>query len=112
VRETIWHAEALNGEHPFFDPDRRGQDLAPRVSLPIRFSRSKATAGNVKLLLPPRQSRGNSQDIRFQATGFPQRRVTATLVFECTYEGVLSESYHGFMNCVDKTSLPLRLWTK
>jgi hypothetical protein len=42
-------------------------------------------------------------------------RATATLVFEgvdCTYEGFLSESYHGFMNCADKTSLPLRLWTK
>jgi hypothetical protein len=42
-------------------------------------------------------------------------RANATLVFEgveCTYEGVLSESYHGFMNCADKTSLPLRLWTK
>ena len=53
--------------------------------------------------------------IKFQATGFPRRRVTATLVFEgveCTYEGVLSESYLGFMNCADKTSLPLRLWTK
>ena len=42
-------------------------------------------------------------------------RAIATLVFEgveCTYEGVLSESYHGFMNCADKTSLPIRLWTK
>ena len=59
--------------------------------------------------------RETTAQIRFQATGFPQRRVTATLVFEgveCTYEGVLSESYRGFMNCVDKTSLPLRLWTK
>jgi hypothetical protein len=52
--------------------------------------------------------------IRFQITG-SSTRATATLVFEgveCTYEGVLSESYHGFMNCADKTSLPLRLWTK
>jgi len=42
-------------------------------------------------------------------------RATATLVFEgveCTYEGILSESYHGFMNCADKTYLPLRLWIK
>jgi hypothetical protein len=42
-------------------------------------------------------------------------RTTATVVFEgveCTYEGVLSESYPGFMNCADKTSLPLRFWTK
>jgi ABC-type sugar transport system substrate-binding protein len=60
----------------------------------------------------PKETTGQ---IRFQATGFAQRRVTATLVFEgveCTYEGVLSESYQGFMNCVDKTSLPLRLWTE
>ena len=52
--------------------------------------------------------------IRFQAAGFPRRRVTATLVFEGaegTHEGVLPESYLGFMNCADKTSLPLRLWT-
>ena len=42
-------------------------------------------------------------------------RATATLVFEgveCTYEGALSESYHGFMNCADKMSLPLSLWTE
>jgi hypothetical protein len=31
---------------------------------------------------------------------------------ECTYEGVLSESYHGFMKCADETNLPLTLWTK
>jgi hypothetical protein len=52
--------------------------------------------------------------IRFRVAGSPAR-ATATLVFEgveCTYEGVLSESYHGFMNCADKTSLPLRLWTE
>jgi len=43
------------------------------------------------------------------------RRVAATVMFEglaCTYQGVLSESYHGFMNCGNQTSLPLRLWTK
>ena len=52
--------------------------------------------------------------IRFQLTG-SSTRATATLVFEgveCAWEGVLSESYHGFMNCADKTSFPLRLWTK
>ena len=59
----------------------------------------------------PKETTGQ---IRFQVTG-SSTRATATLVFqgvECTYEGVLSESFHGFMNCADKTSLPLRLWTK
>ena len=43
------------------------------------------------------------------------RRVMATVAFEglaCTYQGVLSESYHGFMNCDNQTSLPFRLWIK
>ena len=42
-------------------------------------------------------------------------RVAVTLVFEgseCTYQGILSESQHGFMTCADGTSLPLRLWAK
>jgi hypothetical protein len=42
-------------------------------------------------------------------------RVAATLDFEgskCTYKGILSESYQGFMNCGREGSLPLRLWTK
>jgi hypothetical protein len=52
--------------------------------------------------------------IKLQIEGASQR-VTATLVFEgaqCTYRGVLTESYHGFMDCGNQTSLPLRLWTK
>lgn len=52
--------------------------------------------------------------IKLQITG-SSRRVAATVVFEgraCTYRGLLSESYHGFMNCGNQTSLPLRLWTK
>ena len=52
--------------------------------------------------------------IKLQITG-ASRRVAATVVFEglaCTYRGVLSEAYHGFMNCENQTSLPLRLWTK
>ena len=52
--------------------------------------------------------------IRLQIDGASQR-VTATLMFdgvECTYRGVITESYHGFMDCADQTSLPLRLWTK
>ena len=59
----------------------------------------------------PKETTGQ---IKFQVTG-SSTRATGTLVFEgveCTYEGVLSESYHGFMNCADNTSLPLRLWTK
>jgi len=52
--------------------------------------------------------------IKLHIAGSSQR-VTATLVFdgvECTYRGVLTESYHGFMDCADRTSLPLSLWTK
>jgi hypothetical protein len=57
----------------------------------------------------PKETTGQ---IKLQVIG-SSSRATATLIFEgveCTYEGVLSESYHGFMNCADKTSLPLRLW--
>ena len=42
-------------------------------------------------------------------------RITATLDFDgskCTYDGTLSESYHGFMDCGRGASLPLSLWTK
>jgi hypothetical protein len=42
-------------------------------------------------------------------------RVTATLDLDgskCTYKGIFSESYQGFMNCGREGSLPLRLWTK
>lgn len=42
-------------------------------------------------------------------------RVTATLDFDgskCTYKGILSESYRGFMDCGREGSLPMRLWTK
>ncbi len=42
-------------------------------------------------------------------------RITATLDFDgskCTYKGILSESYRGFMDCSREGSLPLRLWTK
>jgi hypothetical protein len=45
----------------------------------------------------------------------PSQRVMAAFVFdgvECTYRGVLTESYHGFMDCADQTSVPLRLWAK
>jgi len=59
----------------------------------------------------PKETTGQ---IRFQVAG-SSSRAAATLVFEaveCTWEGVLLESYHGFMNRADKTSLPLRLWTK
>jgi hypothetical protein len=42
-------------------------------------------------------------------------RIAATLLFEgseCSYQGFLSETHQGFMDCADKTSLPLRLWAK
>jgi hypothetical protein len=42
-------------------------------------------------------------------------RISATLLFEgseCSYQVYLSETYHGFMDCADNTSLPLRLWAK
>ena len=55
-----------------------------------------------------------TSEIKLQFAGSSQR-VTAKLVFEGvdrTYQGVLTESYHGFMDCADQTSLPLRLWIK
>jgi hypothetical protein len=42
-------------------------------------------------------------------------RIIATLDFEgskCTYKGIFSESYQGFMDCGRGGSLPLKLWTK
>ena len=53
-------------------------------------------------------------EIRFELTQ-SSSRVTATLDFDgskCTYKGIFSESYQGFMNCGREGSLPLRLWTK
>jgi hypothetical protein len=41
--------------------------------------------------------------------------ITAVLDFEgckCTYKGIFSESYQGFMDCGRGGSLPLKLWTK
>jgi hypothetical protein len=55
-----------------------------------------------------------TSNIKLQFAGSSQR-VTAKLGFEgvdCTYEGVLTESYQGFMDCADHASLPHRLWTK
>jgi hypothetical protein len=52
--------------------------------------------------------------ISFRRIGLSSR-IAATLVFEgseCSYQGLLSETYRGFMTCTDKTSLPLRLWVK
>jgi hypothetical protein len=42
-------------------------------------------------------------------------RMIATLDFDgskCTYNGVFSESYHGFMDCGRGGSIPLRIWAK
>jgi hypothetical protein len=53
-------------------------------------------------------------EIRFEL-GQSSSRVTATLEFDgnkCTYKGMLSESYQGFMDCGRRGSLPLKLWTK
>ena len=53
-------------------------------------------------------------EIRFELTQ-SSSRVTATLAFDgskCTYKGMLSESYRGFMDCGHEGSFPLRLWTK
>jgi len=53
-------------------------------------------------------------EIRFERAK-SSSRIRAILDFEgskCTYEGPFSESYHGFMDCGDGGSLPLRLWTK
>ena|SRR5215475_13281410 len=53
-------------------------------------------------------------EIRFELAK-SSSRITATLEFDkskCAYQGVLSESYRGFMDCGREGSLPLRLWTK
>jgi len=55
-----------------------------------------------------------TSQIKLQVAGSSQR-VMATVAFEdlaCTYQGVLSESYHGFMNCDNQMSIPFRLWIK
>ena len=53
-------------------------------------------------------------EIRFELSK-SSSRITATLNFDgskCTYDGALSESYHGFMDCGRGASVPLSLWTK
>ena len=53
-------------------------------------------------------------EIRFEPSK-SSSRMTATLNFDgskCTYDGTLSESYHGFMDCGRGGSVPLSLWTK
>ena len=52
--------------------------------------------------------------IRFELTK-SSSGITATLDFDgskCAYKGLLSESYHGFMDCGREGSVPVRLWTK
>lgn len=52
-------------------------------------------------------------EIRFELAK-SSSRITATLDFDgskCTYNGVLSESSHGFMDCGRGGSVPLRIWT-
>ncbi len=59
----------------------------------------------------PKESVG---EIRFElAESSP--RIIATLDFDgnkCTYDGVFSESHHGFMDCGPGGSVPLRIWDK
>ena len=53
-------------------------------------------------------------EIRFELAK-SSSSITATLDFQgskCGYKGVLSESYHGFMDCGREGSLPLKLWTR
>jgi hypothetical protein len=53
-------------------------------------------------------------EIRFELAK-SSTSVTGTLDFDgskCAYKGILSESYHGFMDCGRGGSLPLRLWSK
>jgi len=53
-------------------------------------------------------------EIRFELAK-SSSRIIATLDFDgnkCTYKGVLSESYHGFMDCGRGGSVPLRIWAK
>jgi len=53
-------------------------------------------------------------EIRFELAK-SSTRVTATLDFDgskCTYTGVFSESYRGFMDCGRQGSVPLRIWIK
>ena len=53
-------------------------------------------------------------EIQFERSRWSSR-VFATLDFQgskCSYEGKLSESDHGFMDCGRDGSFPLRLWMK
>jgi hypothetical protein len=53
-------------------------------------------------------------EIRFELAK-SSSRIIATLDFDgnkCTYNGVFSESYHGFMDCGRGGSVPLRIWAK
>jgi hypothetical protein len=53
-------------------------------------------------------------EIRFELAK-SSSSITATLDFQgskCAYKGVLSESYHGFMDCGREGNLPLKLWTR
>jgi hypothetical protein len=78
-------------------------------------------------MLSPRYPSSSStcdsvEDNRFSTSAFCHEPfhpitlgITATLDFDgskCAYMGILSESYHGFMDCGREGSLPLRLWTK
>jgi hypothetical protein len=53
-------------------------------------------------------------EIRFQLTQ-SSSRIIATLDFDgskCSYNGMFSESYHGFMDCGGGGSIPLSIWAR
>ena len=53
-------------------------------------------------------------EIRYQLSA-SSSRLNATLSVagvECTYSGILSDSYTGAMTCPDRGPVPLKLWVK
>ena len=53
-------------------------------------------------------------EIRFQLSA-SSSRLNATLSVagvECTYSGILSDSYTGVITCPDRGPVPLKLWVK
>src|SRR5271157_2770429 len=65
TKEYLTRSGPRKAQRPFSHANRKKRTRLSRLVLPSEQiqPRSPATVGNVKLLLPPRQSRGNSQDI-------------------------------------------------
>jgi hypothetical protein len=53
-------------------------------------------------------------EMRFQiSASSSQLNATVSIAgVECTYNGQLSDSYAGTMNCPDRQAVPLKLWVK